>query len=81
MDGGPIENKTYEMKLHGGTPFEKDVELPLVSEPKGMLAAFLPSQKTPRLNIRVWKMSNQALERLKYLSLTLVKYRKRSFLT
>jgi len=26
-DGGPVENKTYEIKLYGGTPFEKDVGL------------------------------------------------------
>lgn len=26
-DGGPLENKNYEVKLFGGTPFEKNVLL------------------------------------------------------
>ena len=36
-DGGPIENKTYEIKLYGGTPFEKDVELGISPERKGII--------------------------------------------
>ena len=34
-DGGPIENKTYEIKLYGGTPFEKNVDLDMKPEKKG----------------------------------------------
>jgi hypothetical protein len=34
-DGGPIENKTYEIKLYGGTPFEKNVDLDIKPEKKG----------------------------------------------
>jgi hypothetical protein len=35
-DGGPIENKTYEIKLYGGTPFEKNVDLDIKPEKKSI---------------------------------------------
>lgn len=65
MDGTPVENKTYDLKLHGGTPFEKDVGLLGPFESKGLMSSFFPAQKPPRLSIRVWKMSQKALGRLK----------------
>jgi hypothetical protein len=65
MNGEPIENKTYEMKLNGGTPFERDIELPVIPDTKGVLSSFLQASKTPRLSIKVWKMSRDAMDRLK----------------
>ena len=34
-DGAPIENKTYQIKLYPGSPFEKGVGLPESSPSKG----------------------------------------------
>lgn len=65
LDGGPIENKTYDLKLCGGTPFEKDVPLPIPIENKSAISSFLSSSKSPRLSIRLWKLSKDALNRLK----------------
>jgi hypothetical protein len=65
LNGEPIENKTYEMKLNGGTPFERDIELPIIPDIKGVLSSFLQAPKPPRLSIRVWKMSRAAMDRLK----------------
>ncbi|KAI8913369.1 hypothetical protein EDD86DRAFT_200409 [Gorgonomyces haynaldii] len=70
LDGSPIENKTYELKLHGGTPFEKGIALPEPFEPKRL--SFMSSQKFPRLNIRLWKLSSQALGKLNELPETLI---------
>lgn len=66
IEGSPIENKTYELKLHGGNPFDLDVELPLVTDPKSMLSPFNSAPKPPRLVIRVWKLSAKTVARLEY---------------
>ena len=34
-DGGPVENKTYDVKLYGGTPLDKDAQAFDVEERKG----------------------------------------------
>lgn len=83
-DGGPIENKTYEIKLYGGTPFEKNVDLNIKPEKKSELFHLWTSfvnfnlrrskdflnnlisvSKTPRLNIRVWKLGKSAMAEMK----------------
>jgi hypothetical protein len=62
-DGGPMENKTYEIKLYGGTPFEKNIDLENIQvEKKGFLQGLLSTSKTPKLFIRVWKLGKTATE-------------------
>ncbi|RKO86026.1 hypothetical protein BDK51DRAFT_26352, partial [Blyttiomyces helicus] len=73
-DGGPVENKTYDIKLYGGTPFEKDVPLFEAGEKKGFLQALLKSSPVPRLNIRVWKLGKSAMEDLNQLPDVLISF-------
>jgi hypothetical protein len=39
--GNPTPNKTFELKVHGGTPFESGVEVDPASRIKGMPRALL----------------------------------------
>ena len=58
-----MENKTYEIKLYGGTPFEKNIDLENVqAEKKGFLQGLLNTSKTPKLFIRVWKLGKTAMQ-------------------
>ncbi|KAJ3036131.1 hypothetical protein HDV00_003043 [Rhizophlyctis rosea] len=67
-DGGPIENKTYEIKLYGGTPFEKGIPLgDMGGERKGFLQSLINPPRPPRLNIRVWKLGRSASKDLNLL--------------
>ncbi|KAJ3052201.1 hypothetical protein HK097_006725 [Rhizophlyctis rosea] len=72
-DGGPIENKRYEIKLYGGTPFEKGVALgELSGARKGFLQSLINPPRPPRLNIRVWKLGKSALKELNLLPTPLI---------
>ncbi|XP_064390187.1 nephrocystin-1-like isoform X2 [Halichondria panicea] len=54
--GNPTPNKTYELKVHGGTPFESDVELDPARNIKssgGFIPAILRTNQTPRLYVRL----------------------------
>ncbi|KND00620.1 uncharacterized protein SPPG_03748 [Spizellomyces punctatus DAOM BR117] len=73
-DGGPIENKTYDIKLYGGTPFEKNVRLYEEIGKQGLLQSLIQPNKTPRLNVRVWKLGSSALRRLNHLPGTLISF-------
>lgn len=58
-----MENKTYEIKLYGGTPFEKNIDLENIqAEKKGFLQGLLNTSKTPKLFIRVWKLGKSTTE-------------------
>ncbi|KAI9101114.1 hypothetical protein DFS34DRAFT_457035 [Phlyctochytrium arcticum] len=73
-DGGPIENKTYEIKLHGGTPFERNIKLYEEPPKPGLLASLIQPNRSPRLNVRVWKLGKSALQRLDHLPDTLLSF-------
>ncbi|TPX32060.1 hypothetical protein SmJEL517_g04766 [Synchytrium microbalum] len=73
-DGGPVENKTYEIKLYGGTPLDKDAKTFEVEEKKGFLSNLINPSRSPKLSIRVWKLSKSAMRRINQLPDTLLTF-------
>ncbi|KAL2916589.1 hypothetical protein HK105_203701 [Polyrhizophydium stewartii] len=69
-DGAPTENKTYEIRLFGGSPFRKDDAFDEPMQRKGKLPAHQP--KPPCLHIRVWKLGKDALSQLDHLPVVLM---------
>ncbi|KAI9206216.1 uncharacterized protein BJ171DRAFT_597882 [Polychytrium aggregatum] len=63
-DGGPIDNRTYDIKLYGGTPFDEDVNSLDSAEPKGFFSRLLSPNRMPRLVIRVWKLGKSVMTKL-----------------
>jgi len=72
-DGGPIENRTYEIKLNSGTPFEEQKQNSNVSK-KGIFQALLGTDKNPRLNIRVWKLGKSMLNQINTLPVNIISF-------
>lgn len=64
-EGKPIENRSYEIRLFGGTPLEKDVDLIGTNEKKNLWQMIVNSDKSPRLVVKVWKLRKSALEEIK----------------
>ncbi|KAI9017328.1 hypothetical protein BC832DRAFT_588596 [Gaertneriomyces semiglobifer] len=73
-DGGPIENKSYEVKLWGGTPFERNVRLEEQLVRPGMFQSLFSANKSPRLNLRVWKLGRSVIRRLNRLPDTIISF-------
>ena len=70
IDGKVLESKSYEVKLFGGTPYEKDValeDLPALTPSKSKWQVLKPSTRTPMLTIKVWKLGGKIVEELDYL--------------
>jgi hypothetical protein len=60
IDGTPLESKSYEMPLFGGTPFEQNVALEsILTKP-----SFFSKKKEPILKIKVWKLKNRVQSQL-----------------
>eukprot|EP00842_Homolaphlyctis_polyrhiza_P004891 jgi/Hompol1/5402/HPOL_004388-RA len=64
-DGGPVENKTYEVRLHGGSLFQGEIDFEEPPSKKGFLQGFVGSAKPPCIHIRVWKLGKDTIEQLK----------------
>jgi hypothetical protein len=66
-DGRDMESKTYDMQIFGGNPSEKDVALaaPIPLKTSFFTKLLTPTISSPRLTIKVWKMSKQAISSLK----------------
>ena len=61
MDGRPVDAKTYEVKLNGGTPLDKEVPLDYaVHTPTSasIWDAVRNTNKVPHLTVRLWKLSS-----------------------
>jgi hypothetical protein len=72
-DGGPIENRTYEIKLNSGMPFEEQKQISNVSK-KGIFQSLLGTDKNPRLNIRVWKLGKSMLSQINTLPVNIISF-------
>lgn len=66
-DGGPIENKTYNIRLYPGSPYEKGNGIGL-EETKGFFQAIFGGNTNPILEVRVWKLGKSVLNEIKYAS-------------
>ncbi|KAI8923350.1 hypothetical protein BC831DRAFT_471527 [Entophlyctis helioformis] len=64
VEGGPMENKTYEIRLHGGNPFQRDVEFDEPLPKKGFLQGLVGQPRPPRLHVRMWKLGKDVMEQL-----------------
>ncbi|KAJ3379185.1 Nephrocystin-1, partial [Lobulomyces angularis] len=74
-DGGPIENKSYNIKLYNGNPFDKNVgENPAIEESKGFLKSMLGGNSNPNLEIRVWKLGKASLKHINQLPDTCISF-------
>ncbi|TPX42550.1 hypothetical protein SeLEV6574_g05536 [Synchytrium endobioticum] len=73
-DGGPVENKPYDIKLYGGTPLDKEAEAFEIGERKGFLSNFINPSRAPKLSIRIWKLSNSAMVRINQLPDTILTF-------
>ncbi|ORX78921.1 hypothetical protein BCR32DRAFT_269782 [Anaeromyces robustus] len=72
-DGGPIENRTYEIKLNSGIPFGEQKQNSNV-EKKGIFQSLLGTDKNPRLNIRVWKLGKSMLNEINTLPVNIISF-------
>jgi hypothetical protein len=59
IDGNPLEAKSYEMVLFGGTPYDQDVELAPSPTRKSFLSIFSGGNKQPRLTVKIWNMKTK----------------------
>lgn len=73
-DGGPIENKSYDIKLYPGSPFETKVQLDHINQKPGFFHSLIYGKQTPRLNIRVWKLGKTVLEEINQLPDTILSF-------
>ncbi|KAG5459559.1 MAG: hypothetical protein BJ554DRAFT_24 [Olpidium bornovanus] len=64
-DGSPVEKKTYDVKLYGGTPYESDVELGGPVGKRGIWETLTNANRTPMLSIRLWSLGKSAMKRIK----------------
>ncbi|KAI8814377.1 hypothetical protein BJ742DRAFT_671588, partial [Cladochytrium replicatum] len=74
-DGGPVENRTYEIKLFRGSPFDKEgksLESPVKSIFKGIIQQLIAPSKSPKLVIRLWKLGKSVLRDLNKLPQTFI---------
>jgi len=72
-DGGPIENRTYEIKLNSGMPFEEQKHNSNVAK-KGIFQSLLGTDKNPKLNIRVWKLGKSILNQINTLPVNIISF-------
>jgi len=72
-DGGPIENRTYEIKLNSGIPFEEQKQNSNVAK-KGIFQSLLGTDKNPKLNIRVWKLGKSILNQINTLPVNIISF-------
>ncbi|KAL0964560.1 hypothetical protein UPYG_G00325640 [Umbra pygmaea] len=73
-NGAPVPYKTYELLVHGGTPYEKDVEVD-PSIPRGgtgMIQQMMLSRKRPKLFLKLKSPNAQTKSKLSVLPDTLV---------
>jgi hypothetical protein len=72
IDGNPLEPKSYEMVLFGGTPYDHDVELAPSPTKTSFLGRLSSKTRVPKLVVKVWKMKKRLKRQLEYSFLTVV---------
>ncbi|XP_059215720.1 nephrocystin-1 isoform X2 [Centropristis striata] len=73
--GNPIPNRTYELQVNGGTPYEKDVMVDsLVSRgsPAGVFQQMLQARRQPKLIVKVKSANSRTRTQLSLLPDTLL---------
>lgn len=63
-----IDSKNYDLRLNGGTPFEKETPLEgYVNSPgtASLWEAVKNTPKTPHLSVKVWKLSKSMIAQTK----------------
>jgi hypothetical protein len=71
-DGGPIENRSHNIRLYPGSPFDKGNGLVASSEPRGFFQSIFNSTTHQTLDVRVWKLGKSVLNEINQLPDTLV---------
>jgi hypothetical protein len=72
-DGGPIENRSHNIRLYPGSPFDKGNGLVASSEKKGIFQSmFSSSSNHQTLDVRVWKLGREVIKEINQLPDTIV---------
>ncbi|KAG9484195.1 hypothetical protein GDO78_009876 [Eleutherodactylus coqui] len=75
VNGIPLPTRTYELTLHGGTPYERGVEVdPSISRraTSGVFQQMITQRKQPRLLVKIRSLNKRRREMLNLLPETLV---------
>ncbi|KAH6586465.1 hypothetical protein BASA50_000420 [Batrachochytrium salamandrivorans] len=67
VDGILEENKTYDITLHGGSPFQKSTDFDESPTKKGLLSGLIFQTKAPRIRIKLWKIPKKIIRKLNHL--------------
>ncbi|XP_037542884.1 nephrocystin-1 [Nematolebias whitei] len=73
--GNPIPNKTYELQVNGGTPYEKDVFVEASAGRKcegGVFQQMLQGKRQPKLNVKLKSTNSRTRSQLSLLPDTLL---------
>ncbi|KAK5669772.1 hypothetical protein QVD99_004154 [Batrachochytrium dendrobatidis] len=71
-DGPLIENKTYEINLHKGNPFQKSNEIDEPLAKRGFLQGLMFQHQLPQIHIRLLKLSKNMVKKLNHLPTVIV---------
>ncbi|KAI8592806.1 hypothetical protein BDZ88DRAFT_478911 [Geranomyces variabilis] len=72
IDGVAVPSGTHELRLAGGTPFEKNVVLQTDVSRHGFLDGFLSGNRTPRVRIKVWRLGTATVRHINQLPSPLI---------
>ncbi|KAJ3413593.1 Nephrocystin-1 [Chytridiales sp. JEL 0842] len=72
-DGGPIENKSYDLKLYHGTPFDKQTMI-IEQNRTGFLSNLINPKKSPKITLRVWKLAKSVHDQINQLPDTILSF-------
>ncbi|KAJ3179358.1 Nephrocystin-1 [Geranomyces variabilis] len=72
IDGVAVPSGMHELRLAGGTPFEKNVALQTDMSRHGFLDGFLTSNRTPRVRIKIWRLGTTTVRRINQLPSPLI---------
>ncbi|XP_029962009.1 nephrocystin-1 isoform X2 [Salarias fasciatus] len=67
--GNPLPNRTYDLPVNGGTPYEEDVPVePTITRgsPGGVLQQMLQARRQPKLTVKLKSTNSQTRTQLKY---------------
>ncbi|XP_013889255.1 nephrocystin-1 [Austrofundulus limnaeus] len=70
--GNPIPNKTYELQVNGGTPYEKDVIVETSTNRKSVFQQMLQGKQQPKLNVKLKSTNSRTRAQLSLLPDTLL---------
>uniref|UniRef100_A0A3Q4MND3 Nephronophthisis 1 n=1 Tax=Neolamprologus brichardi TaxID=32507 RepID=A0A3Q4MND3_NEOBR len=73
--GNPVPNRTYELPVNGGTPYEKDVAVeasPTRGSPSGVFQQMLQARRQPKLVVKLKSANSRTQTQLSVLPDTLL---------